>query len=74
MAFGTPDDDPAFQRALADRLTELRLQVDLGDIPTPAAFRAALERDGRFLIRDPRVREACTRAGLARWLFEPFDP
>lgn len=62
-----------FQIKLADRLADLRLQVDLGDLRTPAAFRAALERGGRFLVADPRVREACTRAGLARWLFDLPD-
>ena len=73
MPFGSGGEDTDFQVKLANRLAELRLQVDLGDLHTPAAFRAALERCGRFLATDPRVREACTRAGLARWLFDLPD-
>ena len=61
-------DDPGFPTRLASRLTELRLALDLGDIKTPAGFRAALERDGAFAINDPRVRNACVAAGLGAWL------
>lgn len=60
--------DRAFRTRLATRLTELRLSIDLGEITTPAAFRAALERDGAFKGDDPRVRRACTAAGLDSWL------
>jgi hypothetical protein len=61
------ESDP-FTRALGDRLTDLRLQVDLGEITTPAAFRQALERDPKFHLADPRVRAACERAGFGRWI------
>jgi hypothetical protein len=67
-----PDNDPApdaiFAAKLRDRLADLRLRVDLGEIESPAAFREALEAGGTFLLADPRVREACRSAGLARWL------
>ena len=64
-----PDPDPnAFARRLQDRLTDLRLQVDLRDVTTATAFRLALERDGAFSLDDPRVREACVQAGLGWWL------
>jgi hypothetical protein len=67
-----PDGDaPAdrdFRIRLANRLTELRLAVDLGEITTPAAFRAMLERGGTFSADDPRVRTACASAGLSSWL------
>jgi hypothetical protein len=61
------ESDP-FTQALGDRLTDLRLQVDLGEITTAAGFRAALERDRRFHLTDARVRAACERAGFARWI------
>jgi hypothetical protein len=60
--------DPARRARLADLLTELRLGVDLGEIRTPAAFRALLERDGTFTSDDPLVRSTCASAGLAAWL------
>lgn len=67
-----PDGDAAADRAfrirLANRLTELRLAVDLGEIETRAAFRAILERDGAFSTDDPRVRAGCISAGLGSWL------
>jgi hypothetical protein len=63
-----PAPDAIFEAKLHDRLADLRLQVDLGELATPAAFREALEAGGTFLITDPRVREACRKAGLARWL------
>lgn len=58
----------AFRTRLANRLTELRLAVDLGEIASPAAFRVALERDRAFSADDPRVRRACLAAGLGAWL------
>jgi hypothetical protein len=67
-----PDGDAAADRAfrirLANRLTELRLAVDLGEVQTRAAFRAMLERDGAFSADDPRVRDGCASAGLGSWL------
>jgi hypothetical protein len=60
------ESDP-FSRALGDRLTDLRLQVDLGEITTAAAFRDALERDRKFQLADPRVRTACEHAGFGHW-------
>jgi hypothetical protein len=60
--------DRAFRIRLANRLTELRLAVDLGEISTRAAFQAVLERDGTFSADDPRVRKACASAGLGSWL------
>jgi hypothetical protein len=60
--------DPARRARLADLLTELRLGIDLGDIRTPAAFRAMLERDGTFTSDDPLVRSPCASAGLTAWL------
>ncbi|MGH7508935.1 MAG: hypothetical protein ACREMZ_05650 [Gemmatimonadales bacterium] len=62
--------DEQFAATLASHLTNLRLRVDLGELRTPAAFRAALEHGGHFLATDPRVREACRLAGLGRWLGE----
>jgi hypothetical protein len=62
--------DRAYRRRLTDRLTELRLAVDLGDIEGPAAFRTALERDGIFAIDDPRVEGASVSAGLGPWLIQ----
>lgn len=56
-----------FARALQDRLTDLRLRADLGEIRTAAQFRAALEQGGRFKLSDPRVRSACVRAGFESW-------
>ena len=73
MPSGNGGEDTDFQIKLANRVAELRLQVDLGDLRTPAAFRAALERGGQFLATDPQVREACTRAGLARWFLDLPD-
>jgi hypothetical protein len=60
------ESDP-FSRALEDRLTDLRLRVDLREITTAAEFRDALERDRKFLLDDPRVRAACERAGFGHW-------
>jgi hypothetical protein len=56
-----------FPRRLLDRLADIRLRVDLGEIRDPAALRAALERDGQFRLDDPRVHAACLEAGLG-WL------
>jgi len=58
----------AFRIRLANRLTELRLGIDLGEIRTRSAFENALERDGGLTIDDPRVRNACAVAGLSAWL------
>jgi hypothetical protein len=66
--------DRTFRIRLANRLTELRLAIDLGEIRTRAAFKAALERDGTFTTDDPRVRKACGDAGLAAWLTSPGVP
>jgi hypothetical protein len=55
-------------RKLQDRLTDLRLRVDLKEITTAAQFRAALEQDGDFTLADRRVRAACERAGLGAWI------
>ena len=66
-----PDHSPierARRARLADRLTELRLGIDLGEIRTPADFKALLEADGSFTSDDPWVRSACASAGLASWL------
>jgi len=67
-----PEPDPigarAFQSKLADRLTQIRLAVDLGEITTPEEFRAALELGGIFDAADPEVRRACFVAGLGGWL------
>ena len=63
----TQSESDPFSRALRDRLTDLRLQVDLGEITTAAAFRDALERDRKFHLADPRVRAACERAGFGHW-------
>jgi hypothetical protein len=67
-----PDPDPAadakFAAKLRNRLTELRLRLDLGELESPAAFREALEAGGAFRLTDPRVLEACRNAGFARWL------
>ncbi|HEU4474442.1 MAG TPA: hypothetical protein VFR72_06365 [Gemmatimonadales bacterium] len=60
--------DPGRRARLADLLTELRLGIDLGEIRSPAAFRARLERDGTFAGDDPWVRRRCASAGLAWWL------
>jgi hypothetical protein len=62
-----PAPDAMFEAKLRDRLADLRLRVDLGELGTAAAFREALEAGGTFLLADPRVREACRKAGLARW-------
>jgi hypothetical protein len=61
-------DETAFYRRLQDRLTQLRLQVDLGELSTSARFRALLEEGGEFALLDPRVRSACLAAGLGHWL------
>lgn len=67
-----PDSDAPADRAyrirLANRLTELRLGIDLGEIRTPIDFENELERDGGFTAHDPRVRNACAVAGLGGWL------
>lgn len=68
MPDGDAPADHTFRIRLANRLTELRLAVDLGEITTRAAFRAMLERDGAFSADDPRVRQACASAGLGSWL------
>jgi hypothetical protein len=60
--------DASFRRRLADRLADLRLRVDMGELLTPKAFRDALEQGGHFKADDPRVREACREAGLGGWL------
>jgi hypothetical protein len=60
--------DRAFRIRLANRLTELRLGIDLGEIRTRASFENALERDGALAVADPRVRNACAVAGLGAWL------
>jgi len=60
--------DRDFRNRLASRLTELRLGIDAGEINSPAAFRAVLERDRIFAVDDPRVRSACAAAGLGAWL------
>lgn len=66
--------DRTFRIRLANRLTELRLAIDLGEIRTRAAFMAALERDGTFMADDPRVLKACSDARLAAWLTGPDVP
>jgi len=63
-----PPADHAFRIRLANRLTELRLGIDLGEITSRSAFERALERDGGFTIDDQRVRNACAAAGLSGWL------
>lgn len=63
-----PPPDRAFRSRLADRLAELRLAIDLGEIESAADFRAALERGGSFTADDQRVRDACFFAGLGAWL------
>ena len=60
--------DRAFRIRLANRLTELRLGIDLGEITNRSAFERALERGGGFTIEDRRVRNACAAAGLSSWL------
>jgi hypothetical protein len=66
-AFMAQSESDPFSRALGDRLTDLRLRVDLGEITTAAAFRNELEQDRRFQLTDPRVRAACERAGFGHW-------
>lgn len=68
MPDGEAQADRAFRRRLANRLTELRLAVDLGEITTREAFQAMLERDREFTVGDPRVREACVAADLGDWI------
>jgi hypothetical protein len=63
-----PAPDAMFAAKLRNRLADLRLRLDLGEIKSSAAFREALEAGGAFRLADPRVREACRNAGLARWL------
>jgi hypothetical protein len=46
-----------------EKLADLRLRIDMGEILTPRAFRAALEHGEHFKADDPRVREACLDAG-----------
>jgi hypothetical protein len=58
----------AFRIRLANRLTELRLGIDLGEITSRASFEKALERGGGLTLDDPRVRNACAVAGLSAWL------
>jgi hypothetical protein len=57
----------SFARKLEDRLTDLRLRADLGEIATVDDLRAALEQGGTFSLGDPRVRAACERAGFGAW-------
>ena len=66
-------DSAGFRARLANRITELRLAIDLGELRTAAAFKAALERDELFVVDDPRVIEACRRAGLSARLLGPSD-
>lgn len=73
MRVGGDDDDPGFRSRMANRITELRLAIDLGEIRSATGFRAALQRDGRFRADDPRVIEACRNAGLGGWLIGPPD-
>lgn len=61
------DFDFEFERGLNERLADLRMRVDLGEVPGRAAFRAALEHDGRFRLDDPRVWEAVMHTGLGPW-------
>ena len=61
-------EDQVFLLRLGDRLTALRLAIDLGEITTSAAFQAALEAGGTFRLNDPRVRQACAAVGLESWL------
>jgi hypothetical protein len=68
MTDANPAPGAMFEAKLRDRLADLRLRLDLGELGSPAAFREALEAGGTFLVADPRVREACRTAGLARWL------
>lgn len=68
MSDGEAAAERAFQRRLADRLTVLKLRIDLGEIKTAAAFRHELERDGYFRLDDLRVRRACLAAGLEAWI------
>ena len=74
MPDGDTPADRTFRIRLANRLTELRLAIDLGEIRTRAAFKAALERDGTFTADDPRVMQACSDASLAPWLAGPRVP
>lgn len=68
MSEGEAPAERDFRRRLADRLTALRLRIDLGEIRTLAAFRSALEDEGGFEVDDPRVHRACAAAGLDAWL------
>jgi hypothetical protein len=68
MADSNPAPERGFQRRLNERLADLRLRADLGELAGAAAFRSALEQDGRFRLDDPRVREAALRAGFGRWI------
>jgi hypothetical protein len=62
-----PDPDLEFDRQLNERLADLRLRADLGELAGRVAFRAALEHDGRFRLVDPRVWDAVMRSGLGWW-------
>ncbi len=73
MTFGGGGANDNFYLQMANRFTELRLAIDLGELRTAAAFRTALQRDGRFQTDDPRVVEACRKAGLGHWLIGPPD-
>ncbi|MGH7497750.1 MAG: hypothetical protein ACREL3_02745 [Gemmatimonadales bacterium] len=73
MQVDSDSNDDAFRTRLTNRLTELRLAIDLGELRTLTAFRAALERDGLFRADDPRVLDACGRIGLSWWLIGPPD-
>jgi hypothetical protein len=64
-----PSDD-GFTHRLSDRVSDLRLRADLGEIRDAAALRQALEADGQFRLDDPRVHAACLDAGLG-WLVPP---
>jgi hypothetical protein len=63
-----PPPEDAFSREFRDHLADIRLRIDLLEIVSTAAFRAAVEQNGKFRLDDPRVRRACLDAGLARWL------
>lgn len=68
MTHGDQPADPAFLTRLGDRLTALRLAIDLGEITTPAEFQKALAEGGEFELNDVRVRQACASVGLETWL------
>jgi hypothetical protein len=68
MAENSQGPSGRFARELMDRLADIRLRVDLGEISTASAFRAALEHGGRYALDDPRVRTACVKAGFGGWI------